>query len=447
MPSYEQAVRTAAEFLKSGKTQEGMHILDSLVAQYPGDAVALYLLGSGFLSGNADGAARVILEKAVEVRPDFSEAWHNLGVAYRKGEHYEKSREAYAKALEIDPGRIETMSMLAGTYVNAGDPEPGIEWAGKALALEPDEPHAVNHLAFCLLEAGRYREAWPHWAKRWRHPDRAKFARSYGASVPKWDGKPLDGTLVIHGEQGLGDEILYMSVMKQVKAKRIVIECAKPLVGLFKRTFGWPCYGCHQDLIDNEKQIDAWISMGDLLPLFAPDGPKERAGRYLKPSPAALKRDGQGSHPKVGIAWWGGLAQTHAKQRNPPLGEMKWLIDQLPNVNFISVQYNSEAVREEAELLGLPHDDAVARDFERLTALIDSCDIIVSVMQTAVHQAGALGKTCLVPTPTCTSWPFQLKGDMPWYQSVELYRQEDEWHPVFEQIAGRLRALTREIAA
>ena len=54
--------------------------------------------------------------------------------------------------------------------------------------------------------------------------------------APWWDGTPVDNLLIL-GEQGLGDEILFMSCLNDVRAKNITVECDKRLVPVFSRSF------------------------------------------------------------------------------------------------------------------------------------------------------------------------------------------------------------------
>ena len=85
----------------------------------------------------------------------------------------------------------------------------------------------------------------------------------------------------------------------------------------------------------------------------------------------------------------------------------------------------------------------IGRDFDAAHSAIASCDLIITVQQTAVHQAGAMGIPCWVLTPKGTSWQFTAAhGDrMIWYDSVRLFRQGDDekWEPVIERIAQELR--------
>lgn len=438
MTTYAEWIDVSARFLKQGNHGAGMRILDGLISQYPGDPIALYLLGSAYLDKEALGTAIVMLEQSCALGEKMPEPHHNLGVAYRKSERYEESFDSFLRAYNIDRTRADTMAMLAGGFINQGNPSPGVEWARKCLEAEPGHPHAMNHMALCLLEMGKWDEAWPYWEKRWLHPDRAQNVRSYGASVPKWDGKPV-GTLVIHGEQGLGDEIMFMSCFSKVAAKRIIVECAERLVPLFERSFDATCYPDHESLMASEQEIDAWIPMGDLPFLLGIDRADQFIYSNLDIETPVRER------PLVGLAWYGGTSKTHSKLRNPPAEAFADLVQRVPGVDFISVQYNSEDAENEAERIGVPHDMEIAANVDDLTGRIDSCDIIVSVLQTAVHQAGGLGKRCLVPTPKSCPWPFQLEGKMPWYKSVELIR--GDWNEVFDQIAGELTALSERQAA
>ena len=52
-----------------------------------------------------------------------------------------------------------------------------------------------------------------------------------------WDGKYLDGTLLVWAEQGVGDHILFASMIYDLKkyAKNIILEIDERLVNLFDR--------------------------------------------------------------------------------------------------------------------------------------------------------------------------------------------------------------------
>jgi hypothetical protein len=66
---------------------------------------------------------------------------------------------------------------------------------------------------------------------------------------------------------------------------------------------------------------------------------------------------------------------------------------------------------------------------------------VISVCQTAVHLAGALGVPTWCLTPAAPAWRYRIAGDtMAWYPSVTLIRQQHEgdWGPVLADVAQRL---------
>ncbi len=76
-----------------------------------------------------------------------------------------------------------------------------------ALECNPTDLHAQLNLAHSYLAKGEYDKGWKEWGKSLGGKFRKEWV--YGNEV-RWDGTP-DKTLVIYGEQGLGDEIFYGS--------------------------------------------------------------------------------------------------------------------------------------------------------------------------------------------------------------------------------------------
>ena len=71
-------------------------------------------------------------------------------------------------------------------------------------------------------------------------------------------------------------------------------------------------------------------------------------------------------------------------------------------------------------------------------------DAVVSVQNTVVHLAGALGKTAFALLPHRANWRYTAgRETMPWYRSVRLIRQGEPgaWTPVVAQAAAALASL------
>jgi len=73
--------------------------------------------------------------------------------------------------------------------------------------------------------------------------------------------------------------------------------------------------------------------------------------------------------------------------------------------------------------------------------LIAALDLVVSVPNTNVHLAGALGQRCWIPLSHAPEWRYAWRGEtMPWYPSVRLFRQarSSDWVPVVASVTAEL---------
>jgi hypothetical protein len=381
------------------------------------------------------GVAAQILMRCLETSPHdadwIAETYMNLGVALRNEAHEEEAMACYRRCLELKPDDPVGWANLSGVYINYGNPEKCIGYADKALSIDPNNKQARHHRALALLELEKYEAGFKQYEARLELPEFHR--RNYDG--PMWDGKKV-GTLVVHGEQGLGDEVMFCSLIPRVKelADRVVIECNHKLIPLFERSFGVKCYPGEKEIKANEKG-DAWIPMGSLPRVFGIKAPIQHNG-FLKP-PKTDKFKGEGF--RIGLSWRGGTKKTHEQLRNFEVDEWMKLLD--PRFNWVSVQYGDvKAEREEMKLT----DPGWSGDMDEFAALIDSCDHIITVCNTTVHFAGALNKPCWVLVPSKPAWRYGTVSDrMLFYPSVKMYRQgkDEPWSSVIERVKKDLEKL------
>jgi len=433
-------LKRGIELHKARELDEAETIYDIALSFSPQDPRALYLMGTLYSELNRDGIATALLISAMNIQPT-SEIANNLGIVLRRIGHEAAALEAYQTALQIDPENSDAMSNMSGYYVNQGDPAKGVEWAEKTLEIDPENKPAKSHKGLCLLEMGDYENGW-EWYKA-RHELDSWHERTY---APRWDGKKVK-KLIIHGEQGLGDEILFMSWWPRIKdmADEIIIEVTPRLKTLFERSFGVRCYTEQSEVPDTD--IDAQVAMGD-MPSFLGELPPKHDG-YLKPDPERVafyraRMAELGDGPYVGLSWKGGLKTTHTHLRNTTIEDWR----QFTEIGTpISLQYGSAG--KGAEVLNIAHWQDAIDDLDELAALISACDLVISVCNTTIHMAGALNVPCYVLTPSKPAWRYGLKGEsMPWYGSTTMLRQEGEdWGPILKEARERLTAFVRQEAA
>jgi ADP-heptose:LPS heptosyltransferase len=84
------------------------------------------------------------------------------------------------------------------------------------------------------------------------------------------------------------------------------------------------------------------------------------------------------------------------------------------------------------------------RDLESFAAQVAAMDVVISVDNSTVHFAGALGVEVWTMLPTVPDWRWGLEGDRTrWYPTMRLFRQAErgEWKPVILSVARELTSL------
>lgn len=92
------------------------------------------------------------------------------------------------------------------------------------MELEPSYSRAAWNLGICYLHLGDFANGWPLFEQRIA----AEEVMLDRHTQPRWDGSSLLGkSIVVHAEQGVGDEILFASCFREViaQAKRVTLIC------------------------------------------------------------------------------------------------------------------------------------------------------------------------------------------------------------------------------
>jgi tetratricopeptide (TPR) repeat protein len=439
-----------------------------LLNKFPDRPEILFQLGTYYLQHDKRGIAIALLERCVNFGALGAGPWLNIAAAYKQEHNDEKALEYYNKALaeaekNPTPGPVNTDKSFAlhgigSLYINAGQPALCKLWSDRALAVDPNDRHAMWNKGLAHLELGE-------WEEGFRIYDEAGFNKSgftpterklktYGG-LPKWDGTPGQ-TVVTYGEQGVGDEIMFCSMIPDLlKDCKVIIDCDKRIEKMLKRSFPEAEAVYPTSDIDApfpwkaDHKIDAYLPMGSLGRHYrkkAADFPKVA---YLKAAPEKIEEWSQhiATLPKglnVGISWAGGLKKTRFDKRSIPLDQLAPVLE-TKGVNFISLQYHPWAAAECANIgsrLGVPiyhWGDAIAQ-YEDTAGLLMNLDLVITVNTSLHHLAGALGVKQWCLTPVMCAWRYGVSGPSPWYGNCEMYRQKNDgdWKHVISRAATDL---------
>lgn len=436
----------AVELHRANQLQDAGQIYNQLLNREPYNAGILYLLGDIAVRQGCHGIGINLLNTSVQVNPSV-EAYTALGVAYRHEQFLEQAENVWRKGLELQE-TAELYNNIASIYSDHGEPEKALQLVNRSLELAPDNPNAMWNKSLALLTQSSWQEAWPFHEYRFDPAVQSTSTRRV-LNCPTWDGSRV-GHLAVHGEQGLGDEIMFMSVIADAQAfcDKLTIEVAPRLMDLVQRTFpGVEVFGTEEAMRKWGGPFDAVCPLGS-LPMFFRNQNSEFPGTpYLVPDSERVEYwrrqyAMQGPRPFIGVAWQGGTKETRVTQRTVSAVALNFC----KRGTAVSLQYGDHAEAQAVKNGYLYYPESKGNDIDELAAMIAACDAVVTVAQTVVHVAGGLGVPTHVLTPLHSSWRYGMGDTMPWYGSVKLHRQTkaDDWGHPLATVKQEIDKLCRE---
>jgi tetratricopeptide (TPR) repeat protein len=406
--------------------------------------------------GRLDEAERHARE-AVRLKPGQISYRANLALICKDQGRLDQARELYRGLIAEAPDH-PTLALDLGTLAAEceGDLDAARTWYRKAQQLS-GEPRAFLSEALIDLLDGRFESAWERYEARKQvadqRPQHAMFA-----SIAPWSGAaPPERRLLVYAEQGLGDEIMFASMYGELgrRVPRVALLCDPRAGALFRRSF--PAFEVIGEPRSSQGErakhlpaIECAVAAGSLGRLFRrrrEDFPEHRG--YLVPDPEKVaawqeRLAALGPGAKIGLSWIGGMQKTGRSRRSLSLAELRPLLD-APGTSWVSLQY-TPCAPEIAALAAaggprIAEFAGVTADMDELASLIAALDLVVSVCNTTVHVAGALGKDVLVMAPLVPEWRYGMRGErMVWYPSARVFRQAryGVWDQVLEDVKARL---------
>ncbi len=399
-----------------------------------------------------------LLEDLHSERPDDFEALKYLGVVLQKLHRPQDALDFFMRARALKTADVELHVELGVALRDLGRLDAALESFAEALAVQPDHVLARWHRALVFLLRHDFAQGWLDYDLRLLSADVPRRQLQY----PVWDGTPLAGrSVLIYGEQGLGDEILFASCLPEMIAAsgQCIIECRGGLEPLFRRSFpGATVYASTPDWsvpqAVQDMGVDVQIATGS-IPRYLRRDPGDflpHAG-YLRADPARVAHwreqlETLGPGLRIGIAWRGGSEVSRGPVRSIPLARWEPIV-RVPGAHFIDLQYSDCSTEIKAFEAGsgmrIHRWQSVRDDYEDTAAMASALDLVISVDTAIVQLGGALGKPVWVMALFSPEWRYGITGEkMPWYPSARIFRQPayDDWRPVIDAVAQSVRGLT-----
>lgn len=462
----------------AGRHEESIRLASMALEQYPDFAPFLFGAACTYMDIGYNGLAAVLLEKSKKLNPKDWRTLMNLASCYRRmykiPESIKLAKQAIKRVKEDHPDwRTNSeldhtfgllYSNISACYVNEGMPGKGEDYGRLAVRYEDSSLSRWN-LSLLLLEQGKWEEGFRLYRDGKGTTKRApRNYAEHGKKTPiltDLDDLKEGQTVVVHGEQGIGDEIMFGTCMHEFirdakeRGANVIFECQNKLGELFQNAFldievkptrndedlTWPL----------DRRIDWTIPIGDLPAIYRLDDDAFVEANKRGDTAYLRAHEGDVSHirslvmggndkPVIGIAWTGGLIKTAVTYRSLTLRELHPILEL--DANFVSLQYNNPSKELDAYkqqygpfareikhfglLSGIESDS-----YQRMAELVMACDVVVTVCQSVAHLAGALGKQAVVLVPHKCAWRYcpHWTDFQVWYRNNRLVRQEkgDSW--------------------
>jgi tetratricopeptide (TPR) repeat protein len=127
-----------------------------LVAKYPGDERAHFLLGNGYIGQQEYAKAIEQYRTATTINPRFSPAYNSLGYAYRPLEKYDSAEAAFRKYIELIPNDPNPYDSYAELLMKTGRFDESIAQYRKALAVDSHFTPSRVGIATNLMLQGKH---------------------------------------------------------------------------------------------------------------------------------------------------------------------------------------------------------------------------------------------------------------------------------------------------
>jgi len=404
----------------------------------------------------------VALKRALALAPDDPDLLCDLGALLWNYADYKAAYTVLKKSLHLRPTAVAHCNMgltLAsmGRFLTARDHH--IE----ALKIHPEYMGSRWNLALLDLGMGNWERGLEEYECRMEYRGEVQYPK---LPYPVWKGEDLNGkTIFVHGEQGIGDRILFSRYLAWLKNTYPDCTILHATIDECKRLM-WD-YRKIVQFVDPEtpyRDIPADYHIFLLsLPRLAKSTPTN-----VPPDPGYIRsrvepdkdlviafRDGGPLNPrqkslKVGVRWSGNSYNEANDDRKIPFEFLLELAEN-PDVTLYSLQVGEGSERLTqlgAENICVNVGNAMAsKGYIGSAMVMLHLDLVVTTCTSVAHLAGAMGIPTWVLLSSNPYWVWGNQGrTAPWYPSVRLYRQPSpgDWISVLEKVKSDLRALSQE---
>jgi tetratricopeptide (TPR) repeat protein len=461
---------------RMGMFEQAEKLFQHFLVAHPDDPEALNNYACAIRAQARYDDAIAMLKPMLMKHTDNAALWNTMGSVVSETGDYATARIFFEEAIRLNSGFVKARYNLGNCLAMLEDTQAALDSCDAALAgVRAEDERQMMRMArsHMLASLGRLGEAWDEYEAR-MHPQFADVTR-FVMNRPRWQpGEELKGkTLLVIGEQGLGDEILFANVMRDVLEDlgpdgRLMIAVEPRLVELFRRGFpkaevcphitgklGVQLARTIPEGVDISG-VDLWTPMGSLLRAYRRTieaFPSTLSSIAADPERVAKWRKQLADLPgrKIGILWKSLVDKDHRHRYFAGFDAWRPVLQQ-PGVTFVNLQYgdcSAELARAKAEFgveIWQPPGVDLKQELDEVAALCCAVDLVVGFSNATFNIAAGCGAPAwLISVPG--AWPrLGLQDRYAWYPQARVFRLEEfgDWSPVMAELSEAVGAFAKK---
>ncbi|CAM8443201.1 GT9_LPS_heptosyltransferase domain containing protein [Candidatus Methylopumilus universalis] len=393
---------------------------------------------------------------AIKINPNFFNGYMNKGHIYEEIKDFTKALEQYNFAINLNPGNSEIFFSKGLIFKQMKDFSSAIFNFDCAIKANPSFFLAILNKALLILQLNDYKNGWQLYESRWETTQEKCFLRTLKPKLE--DLSIIKKNILIWAEQGIGDQILYGTLIKEmIKSPNMFIISVDPKIkDLFERSFKGKSNLRFLSNLEsiNESLYDFHLPLGSLGKFFrnSINDFQFQPFSYLLPdsnkTTHLMKKIKNVKKFTCGISWMS-KSERIGSEKSLNLNQLIPIL-RLPNIDFIDLQYGDTKVEKKSLLndfnIEVRSFDEIDNfnDIDGLACLISTCDFIVTISNVTAHIAGALGKKVFLILPysgigRLWYWHEGINNSL-WYPSIQIFEQTEarDWSAPIIQIREKV---------
>lgn len=436
----------AISYMRLGEYPTAMLFLKKLAGKNPGDFDTwMNLCFAAGASGQHNDALFYAMQ-ALQLKPLDTRVHNNLGSVLLMVGRPKDALISFDTALKLQPNNLDAMSNTATALSMLGNPHEALEIFKKCIAASANNAEFRETLryrmSFDLFRTGDIKSGWRMYDRGFIPKDSRSRGPKRVFDVPQWQGQALqEKTLLIWREQGLGDELMFLSTLKEAaqRCSKIIVECDARLVEPLQRSFPGIVFREQSFLVPSMKpthsDFDFHLPMGSLMGIFRNSLEDfDRSEPYLVPNPEYVReyRERLQALPnrvKIGICWRSGTLSPERNSAYAPISEWEPIL-RLKDVDFINLQYgdSSDELKNVAEHFGVTihqwPDIDLRNDLDKIFSLIHCLDHVVTATTAISEMAPVAGTRTSIMFPK-NAWVLFGSDRYPMQKNIDTYVDQD----------------------